>query len=673
MEARKMISFTAALIMALCAAQVSASDSDADGLSGVLISEFNPFKWEGVTLTNYGEKAVDLNGWRLSDGEDSCTFSYYRLEAGASVTVVKPDSNPKNAFADRENVLTTESAVLSAGRYYEFANGGDQVYLYDSSGRCVDALCYGSKTIDDLSLWTGKPVTISGNDVYIVRSGYADTDSADDWEYFREGWTGHKFDPDLRFQAAVTPFVFPDSGGVPIYDAISAAKDSVCIEMYQLTSKNMYALLCELAGNGVDVVLLLESNPYNSDQSGVAPSLKALVNAGGTVKLIGGVSGDRYNLVHAKYAVIDGKTTVISSENWTVSNLNGKIRDGTYSDDYGNRGWGAVIQSEGYASYMMGIFSSDMNGSDVRDFSEMSYSGVSPADLWYSKPSSGSFRSYSAEVGPILSPDNSWDSEMYWIDRASSRIYVQQQDLGDSYADWTESVSPLYHLNARAGAGADVRFILNSGTENEKAYAENLVEKINQGSMIGAAAMDKPYVHNKGLVCDDVSIISSVNWTSPSFKTNREAGAAIFSSAVADYYAAVFERDYGRYYSYEGLSVTFTTTDKTYELGEKVTFRVSAVPSGSYTYSWDFGDGQTAVTQVPSATVKVTEGTHTLKVTASDSSGSSASDSASYTVAASGTDPGSGSGSGSGGWATYAAIGVVILLMALIALSRLKK
>jgi hypothetical protein len=487
--------------------------------------------------------------------------------------------------------------------------------------------------------------------------------------------------------------------------------------------------------------------------------LKALVNAGGEVKLIGGMSGDRFNLVHAKYAIVDGKTTIVTSENWTVDNLNGKIRNGTYSEDYGNRGWGAIIESKDYASYMEGVFSADISGKDVRDFSEMSYSNVTPASLWYSKPQSGNFKSYSASVCPILSPNNSWDSEMYWIDRAVDRIYVQQQSLDQSYEDWTESSSPLYDLNSKAISGADVRLILNSGSENDRVYVENYVESVNKGSMIDAAAMDKPYVHNKGLVCDDVAIVSSVNWTYPSFTTNREVGVAILSSDVAGYFASVFESDFDKYYAYEGLSVTITTTDKTYELGKTVTFKVSvtpagtytydwdfgdgqtkttkvpsvgvipklgahvlkvtvkngsgdsanasmnyvvievsggitlsitsgvktyvagdtatfevsANPSGTYTYDWDFGDGQTKTTKVPSATVTVKEGSHILKVTASDSSGDSASASEKYVVQPSGESQNSDDGSGSGGWLKYAAIGIIILFIALIGLSRLKR
>ena len=434
------------------------------------------------------------------------------------------------------------------------------------------------------------------------------------------------FDPSLSYDAKVTPFVFPDSGGVPIFNAISGAKEFVYIEIYQFANVNMYALLCELEKKGVDVILLIEADPESYGFDDVTQSrIKALIDAGGEVKLIGGVSKDRFNFVHAKYAIVDGTKTIVTSENWTTDNLNGKVRDGTYTDTAGNRGWGAVIESKGYTSYMTDVFMDDLNGSDVRDFSKV-YPKAKAATLYYDAPSGGSFKTYSAKVTPMLSPDNSRDTEDYWMSKSNYRLYVQQQGIGNSYQDWTESTSPLFTLNSRASSGVDARLILNDSNTSK------LVSDINYGSAIKAAVMDKPYVHNKGLVCDDVSIVSSVNWTSNSFKNNREVGVVIQSKDVADYYAGVFERDFNRYYEFSGLSVNITTTQKTYDLGKNVTFRVSVDPSGSYTYDWDFGDGQTKTTTVPSVTFTPTKGAHVLKVTVTDKSGQKATTSMDYVV-----------------------------------------
>ena len=291
----------------------------------------------------------------------------------------------------------------------------------------------------------------------------------------------------------MTPFVFPDSGGVPIFDAISKAKETVYIEIYQFANKNLYALLCNLEKKGVDVILLMEAAPEGGHgiDDATLSRMKALVDAGGEVKLIGDVSGDKFSLVHAKYAVVDGKTSIVTSENWTTDNLNGRIRDGTYSTEYGNRGWGAVIESTGFASYMTNVFMDDLNGSDVNDFTKV-YPKVTAAKLSYSAPSSGSFKTYSAKVSPMLSPDNSRATEDYWMSKSSSRLYVQQQNVGNSYQDWTEKSSPLFTMNSLASAGVDARLIINDNNTS------SFISRMNSGSAIKAADMSSPYVHNKG-------------------------------------------------------------------------------------------------------------------------------------------------------------------------------
>ncbi|MBR6037400.1 MAG: PKD domain-containing protein, partial [Candidatus Methanomethylophilaceae archaeon] len=186
------------------------------------------------------------------------------------------------------------------------------------------------------------------------------------------------------------------------------------------------------------------------------------------------------------------------------------------------------------------------------------------------------------------------------------------------------------------------------------------ISRMNSGSAIKAADMSSPYVHNKGLVCDDVAIVSSVNWTSNSFNNNREAGVVIQSKNVADYFAGVFEKDFNKYYEFSGLSVNITTTQKTYELGKSVTFKVSVNPSGSYTYDWDFGDGQKKSTSVPSVSVTPTIGAHVLKVAVSDSSGQKATASMDYVV----VEEGQGTDDGKGGSSLMYLIVVAIAIVA---------
>ncbi|MBO4797768.1 MAG: lamin tail domain-containing protein [Candidatus Methanomethylophilaceae archaeon] len=661
MKLLRIAALSAVLFVVMAAAQ--APDSDArGGLDGVLISEFNPFSWEGVTLKNYGSGTADLKGYSLSDGEGSCVFTAsLKLASGQSITVAKNEGGAPDAFADRSSVIFLGDSGTEVTGDYVFSNSGDQVYLRDPGGKLIDSLCYGNKT--DPS-WIGDSLVISGTGVYALRTGASDTDSSADWTVTKFGITSEGFDPNLSFSAEVTPFVFPESGGIPVFNAISSAQKTVLISIYQFTSANMYALLCDLEKKGVDVTLLIDAEPVNGDQSENAQKFKALVNAGGEVRLIGGNSGERYANLHAKYAVIDGKTTVVTTENWTTANLSG-----SYGSSDGNRGWGAVIESRDYAEYMTRIFMNDLSGSDVRDFSEMSYSGVSPASLTYRPVKSVSFSKYSAKVCPMLSPDNSYETEKYWIGKAGTRVYVQQQNIGNSYTDWTESTSPLYFLNSRAVSGVDVRLMISTGTSGTGDSMKNYISRMNSGSAIKAAGMEDPYLHNKGLVCDDAAIVSSVNWTSTSFGSNREAGAVILSKQVADYYAGFFEEDFRKNYDYSGLSVSVTSASKTLTEGQTARFSATVIPSGSYSYQWDFGDGRSRTTGVPYVDMVPVPGAHVMKVTVSDSSGRTASSSMDYVVIEKGGEEESGGGTS---WLVYAAVIALIAIAGAAGLLRKK-
>ena len=172
-------------------------------------------------------------------------------------------------------------------------------------------------------------------------------------------------------------------------------------------------------------------------------------------------------------------------------------------------------------------------------------------------------------------------------------------------------------MDQRANEGVDARLIISTGVEDY-----NGVELwINRSTAISAATLTSPYVHNKGIVSDDVAVVSSVNWTPNSFFNNRECAVAIYSSEIADFFADAFRADFERCYDYGGVSVDISEIESHYPAGEEVTFTVTVEPAGNYTYVWDFGDGsepltttQSRVPHVPDLGGKAGD-TFTLKVT----------------------------------------------------------
>ena len=95
-------------------------------------------------------------------------------------------------------------------------NSGDDVYLFQGND-IVDAVCYGNVLIEDSKLWADDEPFSDKTNSFFQRHGTVDTDTSADWHNY--GATYYEFDPDYKMDATVTPFLFPDDGGIPVYDA----------------------------------------------------------------------------------------------------------------------------------------------------------------------------------------------------------------------------------------------------------------------------------------------------------------------------------------------------------------------------------------------------------------------------------------------------------------------
>ncbi|MBR4202101.1 MAG: lamin tail domain-containing protein [Candidatus Methanomethylophilaceae archaeon] len=617
-----------ALVVLACSFVIIASDSSDAASSDIMLFEVNPYgNDEGVSLHNYGSTAVYLSDYSVTDNpakkssEGIITFDESLVIApGETLTFIKKSG--ESYFPDRYTTYVSGDGKVTFSNNFALKDSGDDVFLFKGE-TITDTFVYGKMDTPDVGLWTGNTFAIK-NDCFAARKN-ADGFNASCWYNYLPGGTNLPFDPDLKFTANVTPFLFPESGGIPVYEALESAQKSVYITLYALTSTNVMGLLEQLLDSGVSVNLLLEAAPLNMDKPVTDGRLKTLADAGADIKLIGDVKSDRYDYVHAKYCIIDGNKVIITSENWTKDNLNGKtVTDPTKGA--GNRGWGAIVESTEYASFMMNVFLNDcdMSYGDVADFDEVT-PGLNPKELSYTAPTETyPVKTYKTSISPGLSPDSSYEAEIYYISGAQTRIYSEQQSLTAEYLDLTKE-SPLKYLSQKASVGKDVRVVFGENVET------SIVNEINAKTQIKAAQMTSPYVHNKGVICDDTVIIASVNWTTTSFNNNRESLIVIHDKDVTDYFAKAYEGDFERNYKDSGLTVTFTEIQSHYDSPGEYTVAVEVKQSGSFTYSWNL-DGTERQTSAPRAIFDFEKGDHTLTVTVTDTSGSTGKASYSFTV-----------------------------------------
>ena len=607
---------TLALMLVVLASSfvIVASDSADASASDIMLFEVSPYNDdEGVSLHNYGSTSVYLSDYCVTDnpakksGEGIITFDESLvINPGETLTFVK--DGEKSWFSDRHPTYVDGGGKVTFSKNFALANSGDDVYLFKGE-TVIDTFVYGNGKVQEGSLWTGDAFTLKdGNFAGRISSDGFD---AHCWFKYIPGGTNIPFDPNLKFDADVTPFLFPESGGIPLYRALEDAKESVYITIYLISSSNVLGLLDKLLEDGVSVHLLLEAAPFNFSKPATDGRLKTLAEDGADIRLIGDVKGDRFDYVHSKYCIIDGRKVVITSENWTAANMDGKtVTDPTQGA--GNRGWGAIVESAEYASFMMTAFmnDSDMAYGDVFDFDDVT-PGLKPSSLTYSSPTvKYEVDTYRTQITPGLAPDNAYEAEVYYMSAAKDRIYSEQQNITKSFTDFTKE-SPLKYLNEKASAGVDVKLVLSENVDI------SIINEINATSLIKTAQMLKPYAHNKGIICDDMVIVTSVNWTENSYANNREILIAIHSKEVTEFFCKAYEGDFDRNYKDSGLTVTFTEIKTHYDSAGEYTVAVEVKQEGTFTYTWNL-DGNTRQTDAPRTVLELVKGEHVLTVTVTD-------------------------------------------------------
>lgn len=151
--------------------------------------------------------------------------------------------------------------------------------------------------------------------------------------------------------AAATVAVSPDCSFRFLKKAIDAAQSTILLYIYNVAAPHMLDLLAAAKARGVKIRAM-----YDGTQNGAA-ELAALKKVGKAKP--GPAGGDRnvFTVCHQKFLVIDKKTVVVESANWSKTSVPLATAAGSFKK--GNREWFIRIDDAAVAKWFTGLFEAD--------------------------------------------------------------------------------------------------------------------------------------------------------------------------------------------------------------------------------------------------------------------------------------------------------------------------
>lgn len=472
-----------------------------------------------TTPENRGEYLVvalpERGNWSLSDG-------YYDadLPANASGTVALSMAPNRTAAIRGESARPSRSAEDGSTDATEIRRLTDHFPL-SASGDRIELRRNGS------------PVDVVAYDR--AREGYR-------WRASWGEWRPRGYEPRSPRRTAganVTPFVLPDSPGLPV-EPLRDADDRLFVAGYTLTSERVADALVAAADRGVRVRVLLEGSPVGGFSARSARLLDRLTAAGVAVRILDG-EVERFRFHHPKYAVADDRAVVLT-ENWKPSGTGGRS----------NRGWGVVAEPSARAGATDGtvaddlaaLFAADFAARDARSWrafrADTEFHEGGRANGSYPARFDAPPEPTAADVTVLTAPGNAADRIVARIDAADERVLAVAPRVGGPDDRIVRA------LRRAAQRGVDVHLLLSDAWYDREAN-RNLSERLADEPI--AVDLAEPRgrfetVHAKGLVVDDAAVVGSLNWNPSAETRNREVLLAVEDESVAEFYARAYAADW---------------------------------------------------------------------------------------------------------------------------------
>jgi cardiolipin synthase len=297
----------------------------------------------------------------------------------------------------------------------------------------------------------------------------------------------------------VQVYVEPDAGEHPITNAISAAKQSIWLEIYILSDRNVIRSLEEAANRGIDVRVMLEPHPFGGGGS-PARTMDQLRAAGAKVQ----ESNPGFALTHEKGMIIDNSTVYIMTSNFSRSALGGY----SGSNGFNNREYAIVDTNPQDVQAVTAIFQADWNRTTAQ----------------FNNPNL------------VVSPINARNSFIALINSAQSTLLVEAEELKDSAIEQA--------LTNAAQHGVQVQVILpapngSSGDNNSQG-----INAIKQGG-VQVREDSHLYMHAKMMLVDgQKAFVGSENISTQSLDQNRELGIIVADQSVLQTLQQTFQQDW---------------------------------------------------------------------------------------------------------------------------------
>ena len=566
---------------------------------------------EAFAIQNVGESALFLGGWQVSDGEGTITLPDLVLMPRQILWCARQAAAFAEVWGQKADCEyeedTDPDAPNAIGTAPNLNNNGDELQLIAPDGRIEDAVVFGAQGDVSIEGWSGNALTPYTPTNAFAREGQvfyrlfdidtrlplSDTDTRSDWAQGNEdpvrgrrtaypGWDlftlSHPIHVTFPAERSAQLLVTPDNALDAFLAAFQQAEFSIDIEVYELTHPVLVDALAQKARSGVAVRVLVEGSPAGGLTDDSRWAAQQLVQAGAQVDfMVNDVDNahDRYPYLHAKFAVIDARMLILSTENFKLSSLPADADDG---ETLGRRGYAVIIEDPTLSDRAMTIFSLDDDRShgDIFPWQADHPQYGLPHDPNYQPPQPENLMGYRVRYPQPFAIDDATEGMLFTAPEASlpqllsliqqagpGDIILTQQLFEHPYWGPTDSNPDdnpnvrLEALIAAARRGATVRILLDEFFDapyaprsnlntvnylNDIAAREGLDLQARRGNPAGAGLHAK--LHLLAVGDDRWVVLASMNGGEASNKLNREIGLALKTRQGYNALADVFMDDW---------------------------------------------------------------------------------------------------------------------------------